>query len=147
MQLLLHGWSYRHGRSGYPEIAFIPVDILRRGLQTNQNHFLASCMPMLSASSAVNTILPQAAPGDAPSAFATGVAAFSAAASNCRMKKCIQVTRIDHGHCLLPVFSYLHLPDRRQSSGLLLLFSCRYVSAACTAFRASTVNSISCISR
>ena len=36
-----------------------------------------------TASSAVNTTLPQAAPGDAPSAFATGSAAFNAAASNC----------------------------------------------------------------
>ena len=36
-----------------------------------------------TASSAVNTTLPQAAPGDAPSAFAIGVAAFNAAASNC----------------------------------------------------------------
>ena len=31
-----------------------------------------------TASSAVNTTLPQAAPGDAPSAFATGSAAFNA---------------------------------------------------------------------
>ena len=30
-----------------------------------------------------DTILPQAAPGEAPNAFATGVAAFNAAASNC----------------------------------------------------------------
>ena len=36
-----------------------------------------------SASSAVNTTLPQAAPGDAPRPFPSGVAALSAAASNC----------------------------------------------------------------
>ena len=36
-----------------------------------------------TASSAVNTTLPQAAPGEAPSPFPSGVAALRAAASNC----------------------------------------------------------------
>ena len=36
-----------------------------------------------TASSAVNTTLPQAAPGDAPRPFPSGVAAFNAFASNC----------------------------------------------------------------
>ena len=36
-----------------------------------------------TASSAVNTTLPQAAPGEAPSPLPAGVAALRAAASNC----------------------------------------------------------------
>jgi len=62
--------------------AFIPVissgDVSRRTSTT-----FSPLAFQVSASSAVNTILPQAAPGDAPSALATGVAALRAAASNC----------------------------------------------------------------
>ena len=61
---------------------FIPVissgDVSRRTRTTFSPLSVHS-----TASSAVNTILPQAAPGEAPSAFAIGVAAFNAAASNC----------------------------------------------------------------
>ena len=39
-------------------------------------------IPCTAASSAVNTTLPQAAPGDAPKPFPAGVAAFNALASN-----------------------------------------------------------------
>ena len=61
---------------------FIPVmssgDVSRRTSTTFSPRAAHS-----TASSAVNTTLPQAAPGEAPSALATGVAAFNAAASNC----------------------------------------------------------------
>ena len=40
-------------------------------------------IPWIAASSAVNTTLPQAAPGDAPKPFPAGVAFFNASTSNC----------------------------------------------------------------
>ena len=61
---------------------FIPVissgDVSRRTRTT-----FSPLAAHVSASSAVNTILPQAAPGEAPSPLPIGVAALRAAASNC----------------------------------------------------------------
>ena len=57
------------------------LDILREVSRRTRTTFSPLAAHAL-ASSAVNTILPQAAPGEAPRAFAIGTAAFRAAASN-----------------------------------------------------------------
>ena len=62
--------------------AFIPV--ISSGEVSSRTRTTFSPLAFhASASSAENTILPQAAPGDAPSPLPAGVAALSAAASNC----------------------------------------------------------------
>ena len=68
-----------------------------------------------SASSAVNTTLPQAAPGDAPSALAIGVAAFSAAASNCG---CNNVSRL-RGSIIATASAGVLCPSSTKSQAIL----------------------------
>ena len=65
-----------------PWEAFIPV-ISSGEVSRRTNTTFSPLAFQASASSAVNTTLPQAAPGDAPRPFPSGVAAFNAAASNC----------------------------------------------------------------
>ena len=98
-----------------------------------------------TASSAVNTILPQAAPGDAPSAFAIGVAAFSAAASNCGWRS---VSRF-LGSIIATASSSVLIPSSTRSQAILraawaVLLPLRVWSM--NSLPCSTVNSMSCIS-
>ena len=123
---------------------FIPVissgDVSRRTRTT-----FSPLAAHSTASSAVNTILPQAAPGDAPSALASGVAAFSAAASNCgwsresRLRGSIIATA--SSSVLIPSSTRSQAIFRAAFAVLLPLRVCNMYSLPC-----STVNSMSCIS-
>ena len=106
-------------------------DVFRRGFQTNQD-YLSPFAFQASASSAVKTILPQAAPGEAPRPLPIGVAAFRALASNCG---CSRVSRFlgRSSELLLLRSCGLRLPGRKRSAVQPERFSYRYGTAACTA--------------
>ena len=97
------------------------------------------------ASSALKTILPHAAPGEAARAFASGSAFFSASASNCG---CSRVSRL-RGSIMATASSGVLMPSSTRSQAifnaawavLLPFLVCSMYSLPC-----STVNSISCIS-
>ena len=98
-----------------------------------------------TASSAVNTTLPQAAPGEAPKPLPAGVAAFKAAASNCG---CKSVSRL-RGSIIATASSSVLIPSSTKSQAI-----CKAACAVLLPLRVwsikslpcSTVNSISCIS-
>ena len=97
-----------------PWEAFIPVissgDVSRRTNTTFSPRAFHS-----TASSAVNTILPHAAPGDAPSALAIGVAAFKAAASNCGWRS---VSKL-RGSIMTTASSSVLIPSSTRSHAIL----------------------------
>jgi len=62
----------------------------------------------------VKTILPQAAPGEAPSALPIGVAAFNAAASNCG---CNNVSRL-RGSIIATASSSVLIPSSTKSQAI-----------------------------
>ena len=124
--------------------AFIPV--ISSGEVSSRTRTTFSPLAFhASASSAENTILPQAAPGDAPSPLPAGVAAFSAAASNCgwrsvsRLRGSIMATA--SFSVLMPSSTRSHAIFKAACAVLLPLRVCNIKSFPC-----STVNSISCIS-
>ena len=96
-----------------PCAAFMPVissgDVSRR-----TNTTFSPLSFQLSASSAENTILPQAAPGEAPSPFPTGTAAFIASASNCG---CRRVSRF-RGSIMATASSSVRIPSSTKSQAI-----------------------------
>ena len=101
-----------------PWDTFIPV--MSSGEVSRRTKTTFSPLPaQFSASSAEKTILPHAAPGDAPSPFPTGVAAFNAAASNCG---CNKVSRL-RGSIMATASSSVLIPSSTRSQAIL--------SAAC----------------
>ena len=93
---------------------FIPVissgDVSRRTRTT-----FSPLSAHFSASSAVNTTLPQAAPGEAPSPLPIGVAALSAAASNCGWRS---VSRL-RGSIIATASSSVLCPSSTRSHAIL----------------------------
>ena len=99
----------------------------------------------VSASSAVNTTLPQAAPGEAPRPLPIGVATFRALASNCG---CSRVSRF-LGSIIRTASSSVLCPSSTRSQAICraacaVLLPLRHCSMY--SFLFSTVNSISCMS-
>ena len=127
-----------------PCALFIPVissgDVSRRTRTT-----FSPLSAHSTASSAVNTTLPQAAPGDAPRPLPIGVAAFSAAASNCGWSN---VSRL-RGSIIATASSSVLMPSSTRSHAIFraacaVLFPLRVWSMY--SLPCSTVNSMSCIS-
>ena len=92
---------------------FIPVissgDVSRRTRTT-----FSPLSAHSTASSAVNTILPHAAPGEAPRPFPRGVAAFRAFASNCG---CSSVSRL-RGSTIATASSSVLMPSSTRSHAI-----------------------------
>ena len=127
-----------------PWADFIPVmssgDVSRRTSTT-----FSPLSAHSTASSAVNTILPQAAPGEAPRPLPIGVAAFRAAASNCGWRR---VSRL-RGSIIATASSSVLIPSSTRSQAILraawaVLLPLRVWSIY--SLPCSTVNSISCMS-
>ena len=124
--------------------AFIPVissgDVSRRTRTT-----FSPLAAQFSASSAENTILPQAAPGEAPSPLPIGVAAFNAAESNCGWSSVSRflgsIIATASFSVLIPSSTRSHAILRAAWAVLLPFLVCSMYNLPC-----STVNSISCIS-
>ncbi len=128
-----------------PCAAFIPTmssgEVSRRTITTFSPR-AAHCV----ASSAENTILPAAAPGDAGSARAIGVAALSAAWSNCGCSSASS----ERGSIIATAFFSSIMPSSTRSHAILsaaagVRLPLRVWSMYSFSF--STVNSMSCMSR
>ncbi len=132
-QLLLRERSYRRERSGCPGYLHT-LDILGRGLQTNQNNLFRPCCPFFCIFSGEYD-LAAGSTGRCTRALPIGVAAFRALASNCG---CSRVSRLRDRSWQLPLLGshalvYQVASDLQSSlSGSLAVSGLQHVELACS---------------
>ncbi len=93
----VRGHAAAHGQDALSSVH--ALDVLRRGLQADQDHLLASAHSL--ASSAEKTTLPQAAPGEAARALPMTGVFFRTSASNWGWSRVSRRAGLDHEHGLL----------------------------------------------